>query len=137
MNRILVTSVIALGLALGGSFANLADAASQCVGLSSSACSTKSSQCTWRKASVNKNGNKIKAHCRALPGKAKASSGSKAKATKAKATSNNSKTEKKTSSAKSSTSSKKTSSLKDAKKKDAKKKDAKKKIKKKAKKKTG
>ncbi len=74
MNRTLITSVCALAMALSVSFSNTAEAASQCVGLSSSACGSKSSQCTWRKASTNKNGNKIKAHCRALPGKARASS---------------------------------------------------------------
>ncbi|MGH1428982.1 MAG: hypothetical protein ACRBEE_13645, partial [Arenicella sp.] len=48
-----------------------ASAQSQCVGLSSSQCSANKS-CSWRKASVNKNNVKTKAHCRALPNKAKA-----------------------------------------------------------------
>lgn len=45
-------------------------AKSQCSGLSSSACAGNNT-CTWRKSSVDKNGKKTKAHCRALPGKAK------------------------------------------------------------------
>jgi len=75
-------------------------AASQCSGLSSSACSSKSS-CTWRKSSVNKNGHKTKAHCRALPGQAK---GSKSKATAKKKTTTS---KKKTSSKKTKTKAKK------------------------------
>lgn len=59
-------------------------AKSQCSGLSSSACSSNNT-CTWRKSSVDKNGKKTKAHCRALPGKSKATKTvSKSKTTKAK-----------------------------------------------------
>ncbi len=128
MNRILVSSVCALALVLSVSFGNIAEAASQCVGLSSSACSSKSSQCTWRKASVNKNGNKTKAHCRALPGKAKTSSSSKSKGSKAKTSSaltrskeKASATKKKASSSKSTSASKKSNAKKELKKKTKKK----------------
>jgi hypothetical protein len=64
-NRILATLVAVVVI----SFMNPVYAASQCSGLSNSKCASKSNECTWRKASVNKNGVKTKAHCRALPGK--------------------------------------------------------------------
>ena len=90
-----------------------ASAASQCTGLSSSACSSKSSQCTWRKSSVNKNGVKTKAHCRALPGKANSkNSTSKAKSSTATTT------KKKTKAVKKKTTKASTSKAKAAKKKD-------------------
>lgn len=113
--KILATLVAVVGI----SVLSPANAASQCSGLSSSMCSAKASECTWRKSSVNKNGVKTKAYCRALPGKskdlAKTTDKSKKTASKAKAS-----IKKETTSAKDKVSSKKASSTKysaDAKKK--------------------
>lgn len=85
-NRILTTLIAIVGISTMGSV----NAASQCSGLSNKMCSSKSNECTWRQSSVNKNGVKTKAHCRALPGKSvaakKASSKAKISNTKSKAT---------------------------------------------------
>jgi len=102
--------------ALSFSVINTSAAQSACVGLSSPACSAKSSMCTWRKGSVDKNGKKTKSHCRALPGKA-TKSGNKAKSATANATSkktksNKEKVVKKTSSANKKTTSKATKAAK-------------------------
>jgi len=58
-------------------------AKSQCSGLSKSVCAVNDT-CTWRKSSVDKNGKKTKAHCRALPGKSKAKKTSKSSSSKSK-----------------------------------------------------
>lgn len=63
-------AALLMALMLGMLFVVPAQAKSQCSGLSNSKCASNST-CTWRKASVDKNGKKTKAHCRALPGKAK------------------------------------------------------------------
>lgn len=84
MKRILLSMTAAFVLSL--SILSPASAKSACSGLSSSACSVKSNMCTWRKSSVDKNGKKTKAHCRALPGKAKKAS-AKTKSSKSKSTS--------------------------------------------------
>ncbi len=75
--------IVIVTLVLGFSFSSVS-AQSQCSGLSNSVCG-KNSTCTWRKSSVDKNGKKTKAHCRALPGKAKKSLKTKASNNKAKA----------------------------------------------------
>ena len=74
---LILVSIILLGASLSDSVL----AKSQCSGLSNSSCS-KNNTCTWRKASVDKNGKKTKAHCRALPGKAKTQSKSKSSTSK-------------------------------------------------------
>jgi len=67
MKTILICISITLSLL---SISSASQAQSKCVGLSKTTCSAKST-CTWRKSSVNKNGVKTKAHCRALPKKTK------------------------------------------------------------------
>ena len=80
-----------------------AQSKSQCSGLSNSSCSSNNT-CTWRKASTDKNGKKTKAHCRALPGKAKpVSSSKKANLKKAKDSVSKKSPSKSTSSAKAAT----------------------------------
>ena len=69
MKNILVSMVAVFILSFGATGTALAKSA--CSGLSKSSCAAKSSMCTWRKSSVDKNGKKTKAHCRALPGKSK------------------------------------------------------------------
>ena len=70
-----------------------AAAKSQCVGLTKSQCDANPT-CSWRKASVNKNGVKTKAHCRALPKQSKstAKKSSSKKSTKSKKSSEAKKT---------------------------------------------
>ena len=59
-----------------GSFSFPVHSASQCKGLSSSACSA-STECTWVEGFKRSDGVKVKSYCRALPSKAKKSAGKK------------------------------------------------------------
>lgn len=72
-------TIISMMIAVG--FSVSTHAKSQCSGLAKSVCSVNDT-CTWRKASVDKNGKKTKAHCRALPGKSKAKKTTKKTSTK-------------------------------------------------------
>ncbi len=91
--------LIIAGLIFAAAFSFTAQAKSQCSGLSKSVCAVNDT-CTWRKSSVDKNGKKTKAHCRALPGKSKAkkssAKSSAQKATKKSSTKATSKASKKT-----------------------------------------
>ncbi len=90
--------VLTLAVSMGALFTQSASAKSQCSGLSSSACSSNKT-CTWRKSSVDKNGKKTKAHCRALPGQAKNVKTSASKKAKSSASSSTSSVSSKGSSA--------------------------------------
>ncbi|NNJ94415.1 MAG: hypothetical protein HKP57_06700, partial [Halobacteria archaeon] len=59
-----------------GSLSFSAHSASQCKGLSASACSA-STECTWVEGFKRSDGAKVKSYCRALPSKAKKSAGKK------------------------------------------------------------